>query len=403
MAKLTKPPDQQGFSIEEQAQVAHRALPGGLSWRRLDVVGGATRFYDVAWVTGREGFQYLSDFHDENVGRNAEVFQVDLFGPTATLVEVDANFVPGSFRLESVTGHEFTVRAKLEVEPFPGEPTTWPSAWSPFFLELAPDEANYSAEPGTEVARVQHDGPAGVYRRSVLNSARRVTLLWYCTAEEYALLQQAYLAWVFAGGQAFVMELLLQSPDLVAHTCSFIPGSFRMTAVQEETYTVQAELEVLPTPYDVEMRPYTGADFGPITPSLTIGWHDPVEEAGGTAASTNSGTHATDFGAFTPWPVGNTIFCSVIDYDTGTVVWDVSWTPEVGAVGDPVPTWDTPAAPELLQISYENRDNDFPKSTSRGTLTITATVDGVPVENVLQVVTTDPGAFGDSQMTWGTA
>lgn len=404
MAKLTKPPDQQGFSIEEQAQVAHRALPGGLSWRRLDVVGGATRFYDVAWVTGREGFLYLSDFYDENVGRNAEVFQVDLFGPTATLVEVDAHFVPGSFRLESVTGHEFTVRAKLEALPFPGEPSTWPPAWSDFFLELTPDQANYSAEPGTEVARIQHDGPSGRYRRSVLNSARRVSVLWYCDAAEYALLQRAYLAWVAAGGQAFVMELILQSPDLVAHTCSFIPGSFRMTSVQEQTYTVQAELEVQPTPYEVDVRPYVGANFGeavdPYVPpgsATEIAWYDAIgDRLTGTLNHANSGTGVCD--SYAPGPVLQ-LYAGVVGYTDETIVWSISWS----TVEDVSPSI-TDAAAGWVEITWCNLDGtpapiDF---ASIGTLTLTATINGVPIaEGQRLVAVTTSVTLDYPDIAWG--
>lgn len=403
MAKLLKPPDQQGFAIEEQPQVAHRALPGGLGWRRLDVLpGGATRFYDVTWVTGREGYQYLSDFYDENVARNAEVFQVDLFGPTATLVEVDAHFVPGTFRLESVAGHAFTVRAKLEVEAFPGEPDTWPPEWSDFFLQLTPDEANYAAEPGTELLRVQHEGLAGKHRRSVLNSARRVSVLWYCDAAEYALLQRAYLAWVAAGGQAFVMELLLQSPDLIAHTCSFIPGSFRMASVQEQTYTVQAELEVLPAQYEVETRPYTPADFDTLPdPALevtpVIAWFNPINDPlTGTLDHANNGTGVAD--AFAPSPV-LTLYAGLIGYTTQTIVWSLEWDGVEDA--SPVIAF---AGGGYVQIDWVNFDSSPPPiaNASIGTLIVTATVNGTPIEigqRLLAVTTSVTIDYPD--IAWG--
>lgn len=76
-------------------------------------------------------------------------------------------------------------------------------------------------------------------------------------------------------------------------------------------------------------------------------------------------------------------YCDVVDYSTGTVVWNAVWVPETS---DIAPTQATNGASgyEVNGSGYTTR----PKGIYRGTLTLDATLDGTPIGNTIRYIAT---------------
>lgn len=403
MAKLTLPPDKQGYSVKEQPQVVHVPLEGGLGWFRRDMVGGATRFIDVRWTVGREGFQTLEAFFEENIAEDCPPFEIDLFGPLATLLEYTAQLVEDSYGLNRIDGHTFEVSAQLEVWPLDSESTTWPAGIAGK-LELAPDQANYSTRLGSESASVRHEGNAGNYRRSYFNAARRVTVLWYCDANEYEYLQEAYRSWVASGGVPFLIDLILQTPDLVEHKACFIPGSFGLRSHSGLSYTVGAELEVEPTP---NPGPFTfhgasaggGGGNGNANGDPVLAWFAPANAPGGVLVRTNSGVG--DLSDFTT-NSHTTLYAGLDNWTGQTLVWSLIWTSPGGHASPTI----SDSYDNVVVISWPNwGGEEMPPPVydpSIGTLIVTATINGTPVAvgQRLEAVSAPP-VIDYPTVTWG--
>jgi hypothetical protein len=130
--------------------------------------------------------------------------------------------------------------------------------------------------------------------------------------------------------------------------------------------------------------------------ALSVGWASPI--FGGTYAHANAGTGTWYLGPpveiFTPRT--GPIYAGLIGYTSGTVVWSAVWTP---LVADPAPAT-SPVGPggSILEISFANLPGFPPVITSRGLLTISATVDGVPTIDSVQIAT---GPFAYNEIAWG--
>lgn len=113
-------------------------------------------------------------------------------------------------------------------------------------------------------------------------------------------------------------------------------------------------------------------------PPTYLAWRSPITSAAGTPMSyeTNSGSAPYDGGVATVY------FATITPSPTGTVVWSSSWSS---------PTSDS--APTVTQVGnglqIEFTPGEIGTQTSRGTLLLTATIDGVPVANRLRLVTSE--------------
>lgn len=127
----------------------------------------------------------------------------------------------------------------------------------------------------------------------------------------------------------------------------------------------------------------------PPAPTVYLAWRNPINSPTGAASAyeSNSGTAPFDGGVATVY------YAMVAPSATGTVVWSSSWSSPV--FGDP--------APGLLQSGNDFEitfsPGELSTQTSRGTLLLTATIDGVPVVNRLRLVAAEDG-LGDVQITW---
>lgn len=129
LPKLTLPPDKSGYAFKDTPETYHQPLPGGLGRTRRSMVGSST-LVDVQWTTNPAGYLYLRGFYRDWVTNSKDGFPIDLFKDNVALEEFTAQFVPGTMRLSSVSGHRCVVNAQLEiiVGPWPnGEGQTPPA------------------------------------------------------------------------------------------------------------------------------------------------------------------------------------------------------------------------------------------------------------------------------------
>lgn len=127
----------------------------------------------------------------------------------------------------------------------------------------------------------------------------------------------------------------------------------------------------------------------PVPPPTTyLAWRSPINSAAGSPMTyeTNGGSAPYDGGVATVY------YATINPSPTGTVVWEWEWSspfldggPTVAQVGN--------------GLTIEYVPGELGNQTDRGTLLMTATIDGVPVANRLRMVST-PEEIVETLMTW---
>lgn len=113
-------------------------------------------------------------------------------------------------------------------------------------LKLTPDNSSYSVTDGKEVVATQLDGGAARYRRDILGATSAVAVSWILGTQDYKYLRAFYKALASSGATPFLIDLILDKPELTEHKAYFVPGSVQLTAQKGLTYWVSAQLEVYP-------------------------------------------------------------------------------------------------------------------------------------------------------------
>jgi hypothetical protein len=121
-------------------------------------------------------------------------------------------------------------------------------------LVLVPEAEGYTyLEPEADVIRVAVDGGPGRYRRDMEGNTRQVSVTWKVNPYGYAYLQKFYRTRLAAGSLPFLCDLVGEEGEgPQEHVCSFIPGTFGLTAQSGMLYVVAATLEVTPLQPEAE-------------------------------------------------------------------------------------------------------------------------------------------------------
>lgn len=124
-------------------------------------------------------------------------------------------------------------------------------------LEYSPDQSTLSIADGDD--RLQSEvGTQSIFRRDQLNGVLTLDVSWSCSKAIYSYLAQAYRAFVDTGGDPFLCSLFVDTAmEVDDYVCTFVAGSFGLSAVNGETYNVKAQFNVVETPYDVDTLPYS--------------------------------------------------------------------------------------------------------------------------------------------------
>jgi len=131
---------------------------------------------------------------------------------------------------------------------------------------------------------------------------------------------------------------------------------------------------------------------GEPAPVAAIGWLESVIDPGGVAAQANAGVGDWRQSLLPRIQIDDFMYAGVVGYTAGAVVWSSVWAP---TGGDASPTL-TPGAGGVVTVTWSNFD--FPPITSAGLLTISATLDGVPIGNEIEV---SSGPTSYNEMAWG--
>lgn len=126
----------------------------------------------------------------------------------------------------------------------------------------------------------------------------------------------------------------------------------------------------------------------PAPPTVYLAWRAPIHSSSGAPSLpiSNSGTEAYD-------ATVSTFFYAVVEPPSaGIVVWTELWTTSFGD-GSPG------VGPSGNNMELEYLAGEINTQTSRGTLTLTATIDGIPVANRLIMASTSD-IDGNTVMTW---
>jgi len=117
-------------------------------------------------------------------------------------------------------------------------------------LQLSPSSASYSVTDGKGSIRTILDGGASRYRRDLIGVNSSVKVSWLCDRDQYRYFRAFYRSLLQNGSKAFILDLILDNPTPVPHTCRFIPGSVSLSEQSGLMYVVSAELEVEPSDID---------------------------------------------------------------------------------------------------------------------------------------------------------
>lgn len=132
-----------------------------------------------------------------------------------------------------------------------------------------------------------------------------------------------------------------------------------------------------------------------------IAWYEPTNDLFGTLAHANSGSGFT----YGPSAAPTALYAGLVGYTSQTVVWSIAgWT---GAPGDA--PFITDQASGWVQVQWNNvggwnPDFPFTYDAAIGVLTLTASVNGVPIDVGQRLVAaTSPPGLGEDYPTiaWG--
>ena len=114
-------------------------------------------------------------------------------------------------------------------------------------LLIPPSSSTYTMQDGSETASVQLAGGASRYRKVVSNAASYLECEWVVGPTDYTYLRAFYNTSTKQGSLPFLIDLVIDLPELTEHNAFFVVDTFQLKSVVGLTYTVGARLEVTPT------------------------------------------------------------------------------------------------------------------------------------------------------------
>lgn len=117
MLKLLEPPDEDGYSVQENSSaIQYVDLDGGPGRSRLDQIGSA-RIVSLQWSGGKQRWKTVKDFFTANVALNCPLFLMDLMIDDAIYQEYRCNVIPKSVNTKGPIGLSYFISAQFEVLP----------------------------------------------------------------------------------------------------------------------------------------------------------------------------------------------------------------------------------------------------------------------------------------------
>jgi len=114
-------------------------------------------------------------------------------------------------------------------------------------LTFQPERAGYAIQHAPETVGVKLEGGLSRIRKDIIDGAELVNVQWRLSGSDYNSF------WLFIkqdlnnGADRFSIDLFLKTNTLLEYTAQFVPGTLRLQQQRGDSYTVVAQLEVLPT------------------------------------------------------------------------------------------------------------------------------------------------------------
>lgn len=145
-------------------------------------------------------------------------------------------------------------------------------------LLLVPDQTNYSASSSVDVVMSKVDGGQPRYRRDVLDAPITVELQFTMDPQEYQYLR-AFYNYINKGADAFLMDLLIETPALREYAVNIKPGSWKLASVKGHSFVVKFTVEAHPNDAGLDYAQIV-ADFTPepyVAPPAPTDWGGTIE------------------------------------------------------------------------------------------------------------------------------
>lgn len=114
-------------------------------------------------------------------------------------------------------------------------------------LVIPPDSSSYAAQRGAEVLAVQLDGGASRIRADILGASYLVSVQWIVDPAGYDYLNAFFRTATTRGSASFTIDLVLDNSTLSEYSAIFTPSTFKLASQVGLSYTVTAQLEVIPS------------------------------------------------------------------------------------------------------------------------------------------------------------
>jgi hypothetical protein len=110
---------------------------------------------------------------------------------------------------------------------------------------ITPTQSGYTANIPGPLSSIQ-EGAKSLFRKDVERNSFQVTVNWTLNAYGYQYIRSFYRGVSLKGSVPFSIMLILNNSTPTLYDALFVPGTFQLTALETETYIVQASLEVTP-------------------------------------------------------------------------------------------------------------------------------------------------------------
>jgi len=139
-------------------------------------------------------------------------------------------------------------------------------------LNLTPAQDGYSVtDPDDAVLRAKVSAGPSRTRLDMLGATSTVAVAFHLTDAEYQYWRAFFRGVIGYGSQPFLMDLLMDQPDVTEHEVKIVPGSTRLTGQRGLLYVVVATLEVKPNTEDADMDAAIAmlyAEYGEDAPNI---------------------------------------------------------------------------------------------------------------------------------------
>jgi hypothetical protein len=253
MEKLLLIPERDRYSTTAGPATVMVPTAGGRSRTRRDQLGAPTTV-SVQWVCSYGEYAYLGAFYRELINHGSDAFLIDLPVWSSVPAEQTANFKPGGPQLDGVSGLAYAVSATLEVK------TPNRSAFTDYdrvtakepnldglpVMGLIPSASGYGVQRGATVIQTQPGMGPSAFRLAQRNTPSLLNVSWNVGPADFDYLCAFYFTATAEGSLPFIMPAIHDYPDPQLFRALIVPGSFGLGGIKGLTYSVSAQVEVVP-------------------------------------------------------------------------------------------------------------------------------------------------------------